>query len=211
MNKTVGIVVAIVIIAAGVYFFTRSGSEENNTKGESGSVSSADQDNQQNSSLKSLMALGKSQKCEFKSTDEQGTAEGVFYISNGKSRGDISATYQGQASKTYMIYDNNTSYIWMDGSNTGFKMAIDAKDSQSTATDQSQGVDPNKDYKFDCDSWNADNSMFTPPSNVEFKDFSIPTTPTSSTLPAGSMSADTICASLTGDPKNQCEAALKKN
>lgn len=211
MNKKVGIIVAIAIIATGVYFFTKSGSNDNNTKSESGSASSADQDNQQNSSLKSLMALGKSQKCEFKSTDEQGTAEGVFYISNGKSRGDITTNYEGQTSKTHMIYDNNTSYVWMDGSNSGFKMAIDTQDPQSTTPDQTQGVDPNKDYKFDCDNWNSDNSMFTTPSNVEFKEFNIPTAPTSSTLPTGSMNADTICASLTGDAKNQCEAALKKN
>lgn len=214
MNKNIGILIAVIVIAGGAYLFmqNKSGDEQNKTKGDYSSAST--QSTEDNSSLKNLMASGKSQKCTFSSEDSGVASTGTFYVSGGKSRGDISSNVEGKATTTHMIYDNNSSYVWMDNSSTGFKMAIN-KDDVKAAQDssKSQGVDPNKNYKFNCSGWSTDNSMFSAPTNVEFKDFSIPAIPTSSSTSGGTnamMNADTVCAALSGSAKEECVAAFKK-
>lgn len=214
MNKNIGILLAVIVIAGGAYFLMHKKSDDaqNQTKGDASSASTENTESE--SSLKNLLASGKSQKCTFSMDESGATSTGTFYVSNGKSRGDISSTVAGKVTTTHMIYDNNSSYVWMNDSTTGFKMAINKDDvAASQQNAQAQGVDPNKNYKFSCSGWTADNSMFQAPSNVEFKDFAVPKIPVSSSTSAGAnamMNADTVCAALSGSAKEQCVASFNK-
>lgn len=114
-----------------------------------------------------------------------------------------------------MIYDGSVSYVWTDGSNSGFKMALDAN---AQAQGQSQAMDPNKNYKFDCERWSPDNSKFETPSSVQFSDLGALTGGAAAGASAGanaSGSASTkamqeqICNGLPGAAKEQCLAAIK--
>lgn len=211
MNKTIGIVIAIVVIAGGAYLVLRN--KSSNTESTKNDTSSAQTQSTEasESSLQSLLASGKSQKCTYSNNENGTTSTGTFYISGGKSRGDITSVIDGKTSVTHMIYDNSTSYVWIGDSTTGFKMAMNA-DQTNSNQDQSQGVNPNKNYNFSCSGWTADDAMLNPPSNVEFKEFNVPATPqaTSGTSTNAAMNADTVCAALTGTAKDECVAAMQK-
>ncbi len=212
MNKTIGIIVAIIIIAGGAFLLMNKKSNDSATKDSSESMSSESMSEQDTSSLKALMSSGKSQKCTFSMDENGSTGTGTFYVSNGKSRGDITATVSGKSTTTHMISDGTTSYVWFDGSSTGFKAAVNGDDLK--AAQSQQAVDPNKNYNFKCSDWTADSSMFITPSNVEFKEFNLPVTPsTSGSTSAGAnamMNADTVCAGLSGSAKTECVAAMQK-
>ena len=202
MNKTIGVILAIIVIAGGVYFFMKSG-----TKNDSPTNSEATTQGEvksENTSLKKLLALGQSQKCTFSSEETGTSSKGTFYVSGGKSRGDFDVTSEGKTIASHMIYDGTTSWMWMDGQTTGFKMAVDDK---QASTASSQSVDPDKEYKFDCDSWKADSSVFNPPSNVQFNELNIPTIPTATDT---KMDTASICSSLPEPAKSECLASVNK-
>jgi hypothetical protein len=204
MNKIITIIVVVVIIAAGVWYFTKgkSGSEVKND------YSTAEQQSQtdlQEGSIKTLIASGKDQKCTFEmpAKDGAGSGKGTFYVTNGKSRGDIEASVAGGTTKSHIISDGNTAYFWIDDSDTAFKMKLDQS---ATASSSSQApIDTNSNYKFSCESWKVDQSKFTLP-NFQFREFVMPTVPTSTqTINPGD-----ICKSLPEPAKSQCLASTTK-
>ena len=128
---------------------------------------------------------------------------GTSYISAGKIRGDFSTTTAGTTVVGHMIVDGKTSYVWMDGQKTGFKMSFDSADTEAT-TNSSQGVDPNKAFDFNCSPWSTDNSMFALPTTVKFTNFSKVAVP-------GAANQCSVCDTLSGEEKTQCRTALKCN
>lgn len=199
---------AIIVIAAAIFFFMKGNGSDTQTAGETASTDTASEETApESTSLKKLLASG-SKKCTFETTEGGTTSKGTFYVADGKARGDFSTSASGQDMVAHMIMENNTSYLWQEGSNTGIKMAFDAETADSYAN--SQAVDPNKEYKYDCDSWNGDKSIFTPPSNVTFSEMAIPSIPATNS-PAGGMTPEAICNSLPDPAKTQCLANIKKN
>jgi len=161
------------------------------------------------SSLKDLIAKGLSQTCSY-STDK---SQGSIYMSGGKVRADIDTTVGSVAEKAHMIMINGTSYIWMDGKTTGFKMTVDLNATPvpgaSPSSSAQSGIDPNTAMNYKCSVWLADASKFTLPTDVKFATFSIPTVP--GTTNGSSSSLCSNCDSLSGDAKTQCLTALKCN
>ncbi len=204
MNKIIYIIVILVIIAGGVWYFTKgkSNSEVKNSTNEAEQQSQTDL---QEGSIKTLIASGKDQKCTFEmpAKDNTGSGKGTFYVANGKSRGDIEANVAGGTTKSHIISDGSTAYFWIDDSDTAFKMNMDQS---ATASSSSQApIDTNSNYKFSCESWKVDQSKFTLP-NIEFREFVMPTVPTSSqTINPGD-----ICKSLPEPAKSQCLASTTK-
>jgi hypothetical protein len=149
------------------------------------------------------MASSQSQKCTFSSTENNATSEGTFYVASGKSRGDFSTTASGKTTMSHMIYDGTSSYVWTDGSPSGFKMAVSADQSQST---QGQGVNPNQNYNYDCTSWSADNTMFQPPSTINFTEFKVQG---EAMMEDSSLPTD-MCDNMSEPARTQCLNALPK-
>lgn len=161
------------------------------------------------SSLKALIAQGVSQSCTYNSDKSQGT----IYMSGGKVRADINTTVGSVSEKAHMLMMNNTSYVWMDGKSTGFKMAYDPNATPvpgaSPSTTQG-GIDPNQSMNYNCGAWVTDASVFTVPAGVNFTTFSMPSAAPagSSSGSSGSSSQCSYCNALSGTDKTQCLAAL---
>lgn len=169
-TKIVGAIVAIVVLAGLGYFLVSKKSNNSQQTPENSSQTNQQPDTTASSSPKSLqdlLALGTTQKCSF----QDSTTSGTTYIANGKTRGDFSTTESGNVTSMHTIMDGKTSYTWIDGQTTGFKVAVNAS-SQSTSGSPSQGVDASKKLDYNCSVWTTDNSMFDLPSGVQFTDLS---------------------------------------
>ena len=113
---------------------------------------------------------------ECKYIDENG--EVTFWAKSGKMRAQgASFGLQGDQ-KGGMINDGEYLYIWQDSDKSGIKYKLsvfESADSQDTS--QPSQVDPEAwaqtiqgRYKYSCNAVNESDSMFTPPSDIEFKD-----------------------------------------
>lgn len=211
MNKKV-IIVIVVLLLLGIvgYFLMGKG------KGPAGTPigQNSAQPGKVNS-LKSLLGLGTAQTCTFKSEGNQGTV----YVAGGKVRGDFDSTVEGKTTKSHMIVDGTTSYLWMEGEKTGFKMSFDPNQetggTESANTTSAQAFDASKDMNYDCKPWITDSGMFTLPAGVKFTEFAIPSIAPAASPASGSSGSSSsqcsYCDSLTGDAKTQCRSALNCN
>lgn len=222
-NKIIAVILAVVVIGGGAYFLSQN-KNENNVAGENQSANSATETSVETGTIKSLVAAGKTQQCTFSSKEDATQSSGTMFFANGKMRGDFNTTTENVKVASHMIYDGSTSHFWTDGSTTGFKMTLD-ENAKADANTQSQGLDPNKNFEFDCKSWSADNSKFDLPSGVQFTDLSAMTGAAASgasgaaaAVGAGASTGSAastkamqqqICNSLSGTEKAQCLAALQ--
>ena len=197
MNKKIlVIVVAALLLLGGGYFFLNSRKSITLP----GSQTSAP------SSLKDLITKGIPQSCTFSGEGESGSV----FVSGKKVRGDFDTTVEGKVTKSHMIVDGNTSYLWTDDQKEGFKMtfdvsAVDASPEPGTAT-SGESFDANANMNYKCSPWLEDSSKFALPSGVTFTSFAMP-----SAQPGASGSGSSQCSycdSLTGDSKTQCLTAL---
>jgi len=211
-TKVIGIVVAVVVVAGGAYFFMSKG--QSMPEGATGTpvantVSSP-------MSLKELIAGGESQQCTF-SDDASGTQmQGIVYVGGGKVRSDFTSVAQGQTMSTHMIADGADMYTWVDGMTNGFKMSMAAQKPADNSTQQ-QGLDSDKKVDYHCSPWSADVSKFVLPTAVTFQDMAAmmqgamkgsgaPSVPSS--MQGNAMQCKT-CDQLPAAQKGACRTALK--
>jgi hypothetical protein len=161
--------------------------------------------------LKELLAAGTPQQCSYSDMTESSSISGTSYISAGKIRGDFTTTAGGKTTAGHMIVIDKTSYIWMDGQTTGFKMAFDPTDVQATASSQKQAVDPNKAMDYKCSSWSVDSAVFVAPTTVKFTDTSAMMAPKAGGAGMTPVNQCATCAALSGDAASQCKAYFKCN
>ena len=118
-------------------------------------------------SLKDLAQSTTPQKCTLSGASGD-FIDGVVYVANGKNRANFTTMDNGKQAKSHMIGDGSNYYIWLDGMEAGFKTSVGAQSSPQ----QSGGIDSNQQYSWSCVSWPVDSSVFNPPSNIEFTDYS---------------------------------------
>ncbi len=154
------------------------------------------------SSIKSLLGLGKNQTCEV--TYPDGGTSGTIYVAANKVRGNFTMTVEGKPFESSMIQDGTYGYFWSGTQGTKMKIDQTASASPTATTQKTADLDEKVDMK--CGSWNVDDSMFTPPGNVTFTDLSaiLQKQPTGSSVP----NISSYCAQIT-DPqaKASCESA----
>lgn len=123
-------------------------------------------------SIKDALGAGTAGKCEY--TDAQGKT-GTVYAKGGKVR----VEGYGQGDETSLsIYTGEKSYVWNPTTKKGFAFTIP----QTTPTAQTTPVDSQGDlnktvealnnYKQKCTNESVADSMFVPPADVTFQDFS---------------------------------------
>jgi len=210
VKKVIPILVIVILVLLGLGFFliTRNPSS---TAPDSTQNQNLQEDNLQTGtvgskqSLRALLGLPTSQTCEY--TDDRTGSGGKVYVSSGRFQGDFSNVVNGQVSTSHIYSDGQTMYIWMEGSDTGFKNSLAAVESITPSPDDNAGVetDFNIDEQLDyrCQNWTVDESLFQLPSGVQFKSME-------SVMQDAGLDCST-CDSLTGDPKIQCLAALGCN
>ncbi len=205
MSKLITALVIIILIAGGAWYYTQHKSSSE-VKDATSAQSEAQVEAQvQETSLKQLLTSKQDKKCTFELTrnNSAGSGAGTFYISNGKSRGDIVATVNNTSLTTHMMADGTTSYVWTDDGTVAYKVSMEQV---VTAANTSGAVDPNSNYKFNCENWTPDQSTFVLPANIQFKEFNLSAGANAS---MNAKAAD-ICNALPEAAKAQCLAAIKK-
>ena len=213
----IGIVAAAVILvgAGGVFLYSK-----NKPAPQPSSTSTATEQTKTEStmsnSLTDLLSSGKTQKCTFNYSDENGGTEGTAYINNQNMRADLNiTTADKKVSQMSMIRKDDDNYIWGGGfpSGTGLKMTLSA-DEFTNDTESKKYFDASKKADYDCSGWTVDSSLFVPPSNIKFSDLSsmMQGLMKSETKPSGTTNSTgancSVCNNLTGDAKTACMSSL---
>jgi hypothetical protein len=160
-------VIVVVLAGVGIYFL----------QGPGGNLATIG-----NTSMRSLLASGASQKCTFTNENSNGT----IYVGGGKMRGDFSSKSGEVAAQSHMIITNNIAYVWIDGMAQGYRMPFEDMTAQGASN--GQGIDADAKVATKCESWQASDVSFTLPTDVTFSEVSAgaqngaaPTTPTATT------------------------------
>ena len=130
--------------------------------------------------MRDLMMRGEGAKCTYKMANQGFDQENTLYISGKKMRMDGVTKMAGQGEiKNHVIVLEDYQYFWNeDGTNTGFKMKLDAAASQANGDtfedvqNQNTQIDLDMKLEMDCDRWSEDSGKFSPPGNIKFQDFS---------------------------------------
>lgn len=164
-NKLIigGVVAVVVLGALGWYLM---GSKSATPEAAGTTTNQPSQTTQkQTGTIATLIGFGQSLKCDVTITDPKAPGAGTIYVSQGKMRGEFNVSSQGKALQAYMINDTQNIYTWTSIMPQGAKMPVS---SVSQSKGPSQGYNPETPVEYSCATWTADDSIFTPPSNIEF-------------------------------------------
>lgn len=214
MNKKqiISVVVFFVFLAFGYGFYKFYGSHLKNL---SPSLTNITNNSNTPKTLKDLLTSSNPQKCTYPG--------GMVYVANGKVRVDFNTSENNKNTNSHMIIDGKTSYLWIEGENSGFKMEFDLDSKSATELPKASGlaeagetgvVDVKKQEDYKCESWETDLKMFNLPSDIIFQDFNslMPSIPPQNSVPSSSSSPTCdYCNSLSGLDKTECLDALKCN
>lgn len=176
----IGIVVAVIVIGAGVWYFSSmqlsapaTGSENTATTTAAAATSTTQPSSTGTSgsgTIGDLLAMG-SVQCQVTVDEANGQqSSGTVQVAGGKMHGDFSMTENGKTMHAYMINDGTYIYSWSDAAPEGVKMAASA--STNTGSKQpSRGVNNSTKASYSCAPWTADASAFVPPTTVKFMSF----------------------------------------
>jgi uncharacterized protein YxeA len=212
MNKNIiYIVIAIVIIGGGAFYFLNQDKAANNAL--PGTQLADDSEMKGSASLRDLVMRNRPMQCTVNEADSQGT----FYVADNNMRGDFTNTIDGKTMSGHMIVKGDTSYTWTEGEKTGFKFTASGEANVETenSAEQKTQVDLDEPINYDCRAWNKDNSYFEVPSDIEFTDFSAMMNPAASGSSSGGVDLKAMqcaaCDSAPAESRAQCKAALACN
>lgn len=187
-TKIIYIVIALAVVGGGAYLISSKDTNESAQTGEEGEMQEQQSETEGmqevsgfTGSVQDLLARGENISCTFRHSDEFGVSEGTFYVAGGqnKMRGDF--TYSSSAEDTPyeggMIHDGTTIYTWSETSEGTFGMKMPVEDGDiesmydSEAYESGQQFNPTTEVEYDCSSWNVEQSMFVPPSSIDFMDY----------------------------------------
>lgn len=133
-------------------------------------------------SLSDLLARNENLECSIvykRSDGADDVVEGSYFTSNGKMRGDFLTKDSGEEVLSSMIIKDGTFYSWSVIEGEKFGMKANLEQMQTIGSDDSKPkadngpVSLDQSVKYDCKPWNSvDGSVFEPPSNVLFRDYS---------------------------------------
>lgn len=174
MSKLItGIVVIGVIVVGAVALTGRDDRQHENNEDvmmEEGKIESEDF----TGSIKDLFLAGKDVTCDFSHTNDFGTTEGTIYVKAGdeKFRGDFTIEQTDVGTfESHIINEKTVGYTW--GSSPYGEVAIKFPilEELSDSDSSEDTFDPDQEVDYKCRAWKVDESKFTPPSDVQFMDF----------------------------------------
>lgn len=206
------IIGALVIVAVVLVVLFTGGKKDGNTSDTSQEKMSG--------TFENLIANGKSYECTFSKSDEQGDVSGKVYVENKDMLyGDYQMTDKdGNNFDIEIIRDGEYNYVW--GTSSFGDMAVKTKisdEGDSPSKDNTNILESEEEYDFDCKNWKVKDSMFIPPSDIEFNEFSIPsfnldTSANGSVQSSSAPSQSEICSSCDSAPagaaRDQCLQAI---
>lgn len=174
-TKIIWSILGVIIVAIALYFTvsnnqTNTQTQVNNEASNNSNVNKIDSSSTPQS-LKELLTLKQSIRCEF-DTNEENNSSGVVQASNGKARVDFTSTSEDDNNETitgHMIISEDTAHTWLDNDAKGYKISVDKMTEVENTTKSSQ-IDLNKKLEYRCENEDVDNSIFILPDNIEFTD-----------------------------------------
>lgn len=203
MNTKVLAVAAGIVILLGIAGFMVM---NQNKAIQTNTASDKKAENSTSSSLVDLLALGKDYRCTFTYDDGEVKTDGTVYIASGKIRNDFTTSSSTGPKETHIIRNGDDNYIWGGDMESGIKMTMKIEDVAANAQ-ANQYVDLNAKHDYDCQAWSVDQSLFTPPSDIKFTDYSSFLPKTTGTQTTGSSPCDQLT-----DPtsKAACQKAFQQ-
>ena len=178
MNSKVAVVLAVVILLlAGAFFMMKSKkTSETSIANSTGGLPTKAENKNVFTSIKDALSKSVTLECTF--TDEEGRKT-KSYIKNGAVRSDVVGKTADESGS--VIMKDKKMYYW--NTKTAFMMTFDFENvkpsgtttQQNTTTSTSNGanlLDTMEKYKNDCKPSVVADSLFTPPTNVKFTDYS---------------------------------------
>lgn len=179
-----GVVGVIIIIAAGAFVLTRNSSTTSTTTQDSQTSPQSTGSDQGESgtgpttgNIFTLSESGKSQKCTFTYSGDNGNGEGTMYA-DGNGRGLMKMdleTERGNSGENNTLILSDKVYTWTISNGQTFGMTMDKSTMQNggagSGTDAgrtSTSTNANQSFDMQCQNWTVDESMLTVPSNVSF-------------------------------------------
>lgn len=170
MNKKVVIIGALLLLGVIGYVFTQKSSNSALTSGAKNAVTSPF------TSIQDALSKSLSLQCTF--TDDKGR-ETKTYIKAGAVRTDYTGSTTDESGS--MIMKDKKIYTWTNSKKEGFMMEVPevkATPSQTTTTTSDKTANPAdalamiEKYKDSCKPGTVADSLFTPPSDIKFADYS---------------------------------------
>ncbi len=209
MNKKIGIAIAVVLLALVAAFLLVSRKPQTSFQTTQIENTVTPEKKATPQSLAELLT-GSAQECRF-STE---AATGTVHVANQKMRADI-VTTGTESATTHMITDGKTTYFWVEGTGTGYKMAFDLTNTtDAQKTQQPQAIDVNQKYDYSCSAWVTDSAIFELPANIAFTDMSklaVPTTKDNATETSTKEQQCSACDAAPESYRAQCKQALGCN
>jgi hypothetical protein len=185
------------VILSAIFLSACTTPAPSNTNTQAGEDKTTPTEQSQTSSLRELLAAGKSQKCVFTSsrTDDNKVTintSGTIYISGKKMLEEIQVKSNDKEAlniDTRLISDGTTIYTWdANRKNSGIKFKIAEQAAVAGTKTQNQSVDLDNKVDMKCSAWALDETKFNVPTDIQFTDLSemmknIPTVPAN--LPTG--------------------------
>ena len=230
-----GIALVIALLLAGFFLIKKSSLTKSLDKSNGSTQKTTEESGTVSGTLAQLIGMGKNMQCTFNYADKTYSNKGTMYVSGKNVRGDFDSVIDGKVSNMHMIHVDQYSYIWGSTMPEGIKMKDSAVPTGAGAravegnagAQANQYFDANKKVDYKCAPWNANQSLFTVPEGVTFRDFSAlmedslkKLTPTVAKVTgeptqsiAGSAGGEDVgrcaaCAQLQGDAKAMCEQQL---
>lgn len=164
-NTIIGIIVAIIVIGGGAWYFTSG--KSGGTEAQRGASDEAKEVNAGEGTFASLVGRAGSWKCDIKTYVENAPSEGTVHISDGKVRADFTSVIGNETVTSHMISADGYVYTWSDAYPQGMKMKIPEGDATAVPGNQG-GVSPDANVEYSCAPAGASLEAFVPPSSVSF-------------------------------------------
>lgn len=225
MKKAILIpILLLILVGAGFFVYNkRSGSNQltvpTSDRAEQGSDSKA---SSFTGNLMDVLQMGRAVKCTGSFDSEEGSMKMTVYAAGQRSYTESTLDMGSEGTMTfYSIYDGDWMYSWNDqGMATKMKVSDmedlaedmpEAEDFEAGDQESMQAFQQQFDYK--CSPWVPDNSMFVPPSDVEFVDLTQTMQDLTESMESGSMEdmMDSGCAACDLIPDATQKAECKAN
>lgn len=158
-----------------------------------------------------LLKLGKNFECTFDTTDEAGNnTEGTVYVTGNRMRGHFMMSQpDGTIFEGNTIQNGEYGYTWFEGQNQGTKLKLEEPEGDAMEKDDTSAdfTDDTVDYK--CKTWLVDNSMFVPPTDIEFQDITASVQEIEEVMQEVTGEQCTVCEQLpAGQGREECLQSL---
>jgi hypothetical protein len=172
MSKTLISVLIILVVLVGGYFIISANKGGNDTtmlNTESGENEQTTVTDGKKMAFSEFVKQGGSYKCDVKQAMSDFENSGTVYIDGANVRGDFSTIAEGRTMETSFISKGGYSYMWSSAMNSGFKTKIQTE----TGASGTYSWDADQIGDYNCESWAAEESKFSVPANITFKEMGV--------------------------------------